>query len=600
MKRCAWITLSFVLLSCAPAVGATSSAPAKTSKTSKAAATKPASTKPAATAPTRYLDDSELIARVEQRRLTVFNFRDRYFASEAKFRPAADSAGRVEFLHNMVNKEVMGLAARRINPELDFVDRVKLRQATNTILSNVLYQRYAVDSVKITRADADAIYPQFSRELHLREILFADRETAERVRRDLRNGRITWKDAARRYSIAKDRAPDGDAGWVNRTQVAGEMGLEAFTLEPGAISKVVQDMKGFHLVQVLEARPYDAPAFPGVRRMIYGDLRSTRIEPYLNQLMHDARAHAGVVYDTVNIKWAASKFADLLAMGAPQGATIDLAGKLPTFEPADTGRVLARTRTRVFSLNDFLTGYRAISPVLRHRVISLEPFIFTLDGLLLEQDLVAIALERGIDRDSLARTQIEDTREALLVEHVYRDSIESRVSITPAQKRKFYEAHRKEFVSIPSVRYAQVIEPDERSADSLIALLDQGQSVERMLHADSLRGAATGAIRETRRTDPGNYNKVLFEELTPGKSTKVGPDARGQYMVLHLIESRPEAPMSYEQVEDIVDESVRNIETEKRLDAFLARHKRGLKIESHPELVMRIHLSDPAIELPFD
>src|SRR5436309_5035515 len=68
----------------------------------------------ASSAPSRdrgTLHDSVVIARVDDRLIRVYDFRDRYFSSDAETRPAPDSVGRVEFLKTMVDKEVMGLTA---------------------------------------------------------------------------------------------------------------------------------------------------------------------------------------------------------------------------------------------------------------------------------------------------------------------------------------------------------------------------------------------------------------------------------------------------------------------------------------------------------
>ena len=53
--------------------------------------------------------------------------------------------------------------------------------------------------------------------------------------------------------------------------------------------------------------------------------------------------------------------------------------------------------------------------------------------------------------------------------------------------------------------------------------------------------------------------------------------------------------LPYEEVQHYVDESVRNIRAEKMLDDFLARHRKSHRIESRPELLMRIRLVDPTL-----
>src|SRR5262245_44617480 len=96
---------------------------------SSGAAPAPA-TSPARPAP-QFLPDSAVLARVADRSIRVDRFVDAYFASYGPVRPRPDSAGRVEFLGSMVNKEVMGLTALQVNHPLTFEDRTVMREYTD-------------------------------------------------------------------------------------------------------------------------------------------------------------------------------------------------------------------------------------------------------------------------------------------------------------------------------------------------------------------------------------------------------------------------------------------------------------------------------------
>ena len=67
---------------------------------------------------------------------------------------------------------------------------------------------------------------------------------------------------------------------------------------------------------------------------------------------------------------------------------------------------------------------------------------------------------------------------------------------------------------------------------------------------------------------------------------------RGLWVVQSL-SFDPGRQLSYEEAQVHVGESLANLAAEKVLNRFLARHKRGLRIEAHPELVMRVDFSDP-------
>src|SRR6185295_1872061 len=100
--------------------------------------------------PVAPLPDTAVIARVQDRVITAKDFSEAWFDSDPQVRPQSDSLGRVEFLNSMVNKEILALVAKSVDRPLGFEDRTTLREHTNRVLTNVLYQRMVIDSIQIT------------------------------------------------------------------------------------------------------------------------------------------------------------------------------------------------------------------------------------------------------------------------------------------------------------------------------------------------------------------------------------------------------------------------------------------------------------------
>jgi hypothetical protein len=187
----------------------------------------------------QFLPDSVLLARVEQRRITVRDYVESFFSSYAEYRPRPDSSGRREFLNSMINKDVLGLTALSINRPLGFEDRAVMREFTERVLSNVLYQRAIIDSIQYSEQELKQVYEQHKLSVHLWHILLPTRDQAERVRKELVAGRITWKDAVRKYSTApeEDRQRDGELGWRTRFGFDTGIASDVFTLKAGRKSR---------------------------------------------------------------------------------------------------------------------------------------------------------------------------------------------------------------------------------------------------------------------------------------------------------------------------------------------------------------------------
>jgi parvulin-like peptidyl-prolyl cis-trans isomerase-like protein len=548
----------------------------------------------------QFLPDTAVIGHVNDRVFHVHDFREGWFSSYAEVRPKPDSAGRVEFLRSMANKEVMALTALELGRPLEFEDRATMREHTERVLSNIAFQRLVADSVHIADSEVRHLYDLTSFVLHLQHIQFDDRATAERVHDDLEAKRITWSAAVKRYTTAKDdKGPNGELGWMIHQGLDPSVVVEVYESKPLQISRVFQDATGFQIVRVLEKKPAKQQPYDMVRNVLIGELQPARMADRIERLRDVLRNKIGMVYDKANITWASSLFGETAPVRRDEsGEThIDISGDVPEFQQADTARTLATWKDGRLSLGEFLDDYKAIPVPQRMNVDSYDAFKNALDGFVLEPYMAQLAVERGLDKDPLAVAMINRKREELMVEHLFADSIESKVFVSDAERRAYYQKHLPDFFSFENVRYATILRPSKAGADSVAAELRAGKTAEAILRADSLGGRKqTGAIHERREDEKGAYYKLLFEEMKPGDVVIGPPDKEGIYVVFQLLQHDPGHQLKLEEVESIIDESLQNQKAEALLNAFIARHEHNFKIELHPELLMRVRLTDPVLD----
>lgn len=547
----------------------------------------------------QFLPDNAVLGHVNDRVFHVHDFREGWFSSYAQVRPRPDSAGRVEFLRSMANKEVMALTALKLGRPLEFEDRATMREHTQRVLSNIAFQRLVADSVHIAESEVRHLYDLTSFVLHLQHIQFDDRTTAERVRNDLEAKRITWSQAVKRYTTAKnDKGPDGELGWMIHQGLDPSVVVEVYESKPLEVSRVFQDVSGFQIVRVLEKKPTKQQPYDMVRNVLLGELQPARLAARVERLRDMLRNRIGMQYDKANITWASSLFGETAPVRRDEsGEThIDVSGSVPEFAEADTARTLASWKDGRLSLGEFLDDYKTIPVPQRMNVDSYDEFKNALDGFVLEPYMAQLAVERGLDKDPLAIAMIDKKREELMVEHLFADSIESRVFVSDGERRAYYQKHLPEFFSFQSVRYAAILRPSQAGAESVAAALRDGTTPEAILRADSLGGRMTGSIRTQREDEKDNYYKILFEEMKPG-DVVIGPkDRDGIYVVFKLLEHDPGRQLKFEEVESIIDESLQNQKGEAMLNAFIARHEHNYKVELHPELLMRVRLTDPVLD----
>ena len=550
----------------------------------------------------QFLPDSTVIARIDSRSYRVGEFREDYFKSLIQYRPRPDSAGRAELLASVVNKEILAALARQVNRPLTFEDRTTLREHRERVFSNIAFTRLITDSVRISVAELRRVYAQRLFTLHVQRIVTPDRDSAERARADLQGGRLGWAQAVAKYSTRSgDKGPDGEIGWVKWNAFPPEVALRVFDLEDGQFSAVYRDADGWQVVRVAGRRPDPQPPFERMARVINNDLMPGAIERRVEQVRAGLRPRIGLAYDSTNIAWAANLFqaAEEQSRAASTSSmpNLDLTGTMPEVQPADTSRVLAHWRDGRMTLGAFLEEYNAIDALRRPGVGDFDSFRTALDGFVLEPTMAQLALERGYDRDPWVTGEMARKEEMLRVDHLFADSMDSKVSITPAERRKYYQEHQHGFVTWQNVTYAILLRKSKAGADSLAARLAAGETAVAILRADSLAGLVAGAIRTMREDERGTkFYPLLFEELRPGNVRVTGPDRDGDYVLLQKLTHEPGRQLSYEEVSGLVDESLQNIKAQQLLEQLIARHRPGHQVELRHDLLMRIRLTDPILD----
>ena len=145
------------------------------------------------------------------------------------------------------------------------------------------------------------------------------------------------------------------------------------------------------------------------------------------------------------------------------------------------------------------------------------------------------------------------------------------------------------------MEFAALVRESKAGADSVQRALKSGMKASALLHADSLAGRISGSIQTRQQNEGGPYQKVLFEEMRPGDIQIRGPDRAGDYAILQLITYEVGHQLKYEEVEQLIDESLQNQKSEEALKAMVARLKPRYRIASRPELVNLIKLVDPTL-----
>lgn len=547
----------------------------------------------------QFLPDTAVILRVGPRVTTVGDFVREYFNSYPEFRPAPDSVGRLKFLNTLINRDVLALAALAQGRTTGFEDRIALKETRQRALAQAVYQRFVRDSIVVTETETRKLWEAYGFQHRYRHILVEDRNAADRVRRELISGRLPWAVAVKKYSTARnDLGPDGELGWLPSESLEPGMAYAILPLKPGETSLPVQDREGWHIVQCIERRAVPAPDFtafkPGVRNVI----ASARAAELGERLMAMLRLRKGVVFDTTVAELASREFKEVVKVDQQSTATsINVDAGTPEFSAQDTARLIARWNGGGrFSIGDLMHAFSDIPPVMRPNLNRTEAVIAFVQSIILEPAIAEFGAQQGLEQDPLVSKPLQRKLEELMVEHMYQDSIGSRIWVSKEERRAYYEKNKPAYFTYPSVEFAAIVRESKAGADSVERALRAGTRAAEILRSDSLGGRVSGSIQRRQQHEQGPYHKALFEEMRPGDIQVRGPDKKGDYAILQLISYDGGRQLSFEEVETLVDESLQNMKSEKALEAMIARFKQQFPVEAHVERLMWIALVDPSLD----
>lgn len=125
------------------------------------------------------------------------------------------------------------------------------------LMQEKLLQDKAVDEAEVKKT-----YEQGKYELKGRHILVEDQETADKVMKELKDGK-KFEDVAKEYSTdpgSKDKG--GDLDWFQQGTMVPEFNDAAYELELNKVSEPVQSSFGFHIIEITDKREVkDYPKF---------------------------------------------------------------------------------------------------------------------------------------------------------------------------------------------------------------------------------------------------------------------------------------------------------------------------------------------------
>ncbi|HSN19936.1 MAG TPA: peptidylprolyl isomerase [Usitatibacter sp.] len=195
----------------------------------------------------------------------------------------------------LVNREVLGQAARKRGLDKDPVVRAEMDMASQAVLVRALFEN-EIKAHPISDADLQKQYEQFksqmgTNEYKVRHILVDKEEDAKAIIDQLNKGADFAKLAKEKSKDPGSKDNGGDLDWGPSGRYVKPFADAVISLKKGEITKTpVKTDFGYHVIQVEDVRPLKVPSFDEMK----AQFRQRAQQQQIQKLVAELRAKAKV------------------------------------------------------------------------------------------------------------------------------------------------------------------------------------------------------------------------------------------------------------------------------------------------------------------
>lgn len=202
---------------------------------------------------------------------------------------------RTAIINQLVNRDVLLQEAAKQGLDKKADIKANMQAASEDVLINSLLQQW-INKNQVTEEELTKAYDNIvkgladSREYKVRHIVVKDEAKAKEILADLKANKISFTDAAKKYSIDTNAATDGgELNWRNVNDFIPDFGNAVKAAKKNVLTGPVKTTAGYHLIQVEDERPVSIPSFEQLRNTLLNNLSQQKIAQYVESLREKAK-----------------------------------------------------------------------------------------------------------------------------------------------------------------------------------------------------------------------------------------------------------------------------------------------------------------------
>jgi parvulin-like peptidyl-prolyl isomerase len=527
---------------------------------------------------------------------------------------ASGDEGRLEFLDEIIRKELLVIAAKRLGldegPRADNVRKYFEDARAEEMLIEDLVNKPA----EPTEEYLQKFYALRNTKFQLREIVIRDEEAIRDVYRRVTGGGEDFGAVAKEVSTSTS-APEGGLQqptlWMDMHPL---IRITIEDLEPGDISDILEMGGAWYIFKVdsrktVEAEPLEGKLLTSVTLEARNFARS--ILEY--QLFEGWLADAATTFNDDAVRIAGERIGEKTAEvlpEAPENLTVDERMErarvpiIPDFTDEESALELARytigdntVTWTLGSLRDTLESIPGIEGIKGTEPDRIKQFVERY----VKKGVTQYQIDRrGYRNSQEMRDYVAQKMEEYIVEVVYgTEVVEKTEEPTGEEIKEYYRSHKEDYKKPVSVDVQQIIVGTEAQANLLHQRLMAGEAdftdLVRTHSIDDWSKAKDGIIKAYYQGEKRlDYLQGVVFAMEVGEISEPFR-APGGYAIVKLLAKYPEEQLTFADVGDLVKRNVITIRREARLNEYLDGLRATVDVDIIDENLQ--YVKDPAVAM---
>jgi peptidyl-prolyl cis-trans isomerase C len=194
-----------------------------------------------------------------------------------------------------------------------------------------------------------------------------------------------------------------------------------------------------------------------------------------------------------------------------------------------------------------------------------------LDNIIELQVFALEAKKAGLADDPEVKKRLKEVTTVVMARSFFDKCVAGKAEVTDEAAKVQYEANKAAYMSPAQVHFSQIMAKDKKTAEQLLARLKKGASFEELAKKESKDPMTAPRGGEMGWQTLGSFDPALDAAAAKLKAGELsGPiETRRGFHILKLVERRDKQQLTFDQIKNIIKESMKRGEVDKLRKQYL-------------------------------